>query len=98
MNRTSLYKAVISGTVITAIACLSIAALARPPYVGVVKKVYPKATIMCTTCHDPAPPTIGTKYGKAVKEMLGKAKDKKTLTVAEIKSLDKKKIKPQGVK
>ena len=70
-----------------AIASIGITAFARPPYPAIVKKVYPKATITCETCHDPGPPQIGTKYGKAVKAMLDKAPDKKTLTEAENKGL-----------
>lgn len=96
MNRNSITKALVSGSAIAAVLSISIAAFARPPYVAILKKVYPKATISCASCHDGAPPKL-LKYGTSVKAQLETTADKKTLTEALIKALDKKGIKPVGV-
>ncbi len=80
-----------------AVVSIGIAAFARPPYPGILKQVYPKATLSCTACHDGAPPKLNP-YGKQVKTVLDKSATPKVLTVAEIKGLDKKGIKPAGVK
>lgn len=82
-----------------AVASIGIAALARPPYPGILKQVYPNAkpALSCNACHDGAPPKLN-KYGGSVKGVLDKSKTPKVLTVAEIKSLDKKGIKPVGSK
>ena len=78
-----------------AVISLGVASFARPPYVQILKKVYPKATLTCTACHDGQPPKLA-KYGMAVKGVLDKSKTPKVLTEAEIKGLDKKGIKPEG--
>jgi hypothetical protein len=88
---------VISGSALFATASIGIAAFARPPYPGILKQVYPRAILSCGACHEPAPPSLN-KYGKAVKVVLDKSKTPKVLTVAEIKGLDKKGIKPAGAK
>ena len=97
MNRSKVARAVVSGSALLAVLSIGVSAFARPPYVGVVKKVYPDATINCQSCHDGKPPALNA-YGKAVKGELAKAKDKKTLTEAQIKALCAKKCKPAGVK
>lgn len=90
-------RTVVSGTMLLAVLSVSLAAFARPPYPAILKKVYPKATVSCGSCHDGAPPKL-LKYGTAVKGVLDKSKTPKVLTEAEIKGLDKKGIKPVGVK
>jgi hypothetical protein len=91
--RVSFARAVVSGTAIAAVLSVGMSAMARPPYVQVLKSVYPKATLNCQACHDGAPPKLN-KYGSQVKPLL----KGKNLDAAAIKSLDKKKIKPAGVK
>jgi hypothetical protein len=97
VNRNDFARTLVTGSALFAVLSIGIAAFARPPYVGIVKKVYPDATISCKTCHDGKPPAVN-KYGKAVKGLLDKSKDKKTLTEAQIKALLAKGVKPEGVK
>ena len=66
--------------------------------VAVLKKAFPKAeTINCKSCHEGKPPAVNA-YGKAIKGVLDKSKDKKTLTEAQVVALCKKGCKPEGVK
>jgi len=97
LNKVCLSRIVVSGSIVSAIASLCLAAFARPPYPAILKQVYPKSTLSCNACHEGAPPKVN-KYGTSVKGVLDKSKTPKVLTVAEIKSLDKKGIKPVGAK
>jgi hypothetical protein len=96
VKSTSFARIVISGSAVIAAASIGISAFARPPYPAILKQVYPKAAgLSCNACHDGAPPKLN-KYGTSVKGVLDKSKTPKVLTVAEIKSLDMKGIRPVG--
>lgn len=97
MNKNTIARALVTGTSVIAVLSVSIASFARPPYLAILKTVYPKADLKCTACHDGGPPKLNEKYGAAVKAVLDKSSDPKVLTVAQIKALDKKGVKPEGV-
>ena len=94
MNKNTLVRAIVSSTATLGVLSVTMAAMARPPYVAVLKKVYPKDTINCQSCHDGAPPKLA-KYGLAVQTQL-KAKKTKDLTPDIIKAAEKaSKLKPE---
>jgi hypothetical protein len=97
VNRESFARVVISGSAVLAVASIGISAFARPPYPAILKQVYPTAILSCNACHQGAPPKLN-KYGTSVKGVLDKSKTPKILTVAEIKALDKRGIKPEAAK
>ena len=72
-------------------------ALANGQFMPVIQKAFPKSSLTCLACHDTKFPALN-KYGKSVKAVLAKSKDKKTLTEAQLKGLYAKGVKPEGVK
>jgi hypothetical protein len=93
MNKNNLVRAIVSGTATLGILSVTMAAMARPPYVAVLKKSYPKDSINCQSCHDGAPPKLAA-YGSAIQTQL-KAKKTKDLTPAIIAAAEKaSKLKP----
>jgi hypothetical protein len=98
VNRNSIVRAALTTSAALAVLSVGVSSFARPPYVAVLKKAFPKAeTINCKSCHEGKPPAVNA-YGKAIKGVLDKAKDKKTLTEAQVMALCKKGCKPEGVK
>ena len=88
MKKNTIVRAMMSGAAALGVLTVTVSALARPPYVAVLKGVHPKAEINCASCHDGAPPKLG-KYGEAIQVQLKAAKTK-TLTAALVKAAEKK--------
>jgi len=97
MSGIKLVRSIVCGTAVLAVLSVSIAALARPPFVAVLKKVYPKSIFNCRACHEAQPPKL-IRYGRFVKTELDKSKTPKVLTESIIRALDKKGIKPNLMK